>query len=59
MGDAVASVTTRARTIDADLSERPVTAALHAVAGALYEIGGPMFWAALIVLFLQAEFLID
>src|SRR5215216_4108890 len=38
-----------------DPDEHPAIAELHDIAGRLVEIIGPMFWAALIALFLWAE----
>ena len=38
-----------------DPGEHPAIAELHDIAGRLVEIIGPMFWAALIALFLWAE----
>ena len=43
------------RVREVDFSDQPVIAGLYAVSGVLMEILGPMFWAALIVLFIQAE----
>jgi len=43
------------RTGENDTSEFPGFALLHAIAGGLMDLLGPMFWAALIVLWLQAE----
>ena len=43
------------RVREVDFSDRPVIALLYAVSGVLMEVLGPMFWAALIVLFVQAE----
>jgi hypothetical protein len=45
--------TSRAREVD--FSDRPVIALLYTISGVLLESLGPMFWAALIVLFTQAE----
>jgi hypothetical protein len=43
----------------ADLAflDRPAIATLYAISGVLLDLLGPMLWAALIVLLLQAEFL--
>jgi len=38
-----------------DFSDQPVVAVLYQISGVLMEILGPMFWAALIALFIQAE----
>jgi hypothetical protein len=38
-----------------DLSDQPTVALIYGVFAALMEMLGPMFWAALIVLFIQAE----
>jgi hypothetical protein len=38
-----------------DFADRPVVARLNAIAGAMMELLGPMFWAALVVLLVQAE----
>lgn len=43
------------RVREVDFSDQPVIALLYAVSGVVMEILGPMFWAALIVLFSQAE----
>jgi hypothetical protein len=40
---------------EVDLTDQPAVALLHAVAGAAVELLGPMFWAALIVLFIRVE----
>jgi len=39
-----------------DLSERPAMAALHQFCGEVMLFAGPMLWAALILLFVKAEF---
>lgn len=39
-----------------DFPERGVLAGVYAVSGAVVDILGPMFWAALFVLFVEAEF---
>ena len=38
-----------------NLADDPVIALLYDISGVLMELLGPMFWAALIVLFIQAE----
>jgi len=38
-----------------DFTDHPFIALLYDISGALMELLGPMFWAALIVLFIQAE----
>ena len=38
-----------------DVIDCPGIATLYAISGALLDLLGPMFWAALIVLFIQAE----
>ena len=38
-----------------DFSDQPVIALIYGISGALMEMIGLMFWAALIVLFIQAE----
>jgi hypothetical protein len=43
------------RAREVDLTAHPAIALLYAVVGAAVELLGPMFWAALIVLFVQAE----
>jgi len=43
------------RVREVDFADQPVIAVLYAVSGVLMEILGPMFWAALIALFIQAE----
>jgi hypothetical protein len=40
---------------DDDFADQPGIALLYAVTGNLMELLGPIFWAALTVLFLQAE----
>jgi hypothetical protein len=39
-----------------DLVEEPAAAIAHLLAGGLYEILGPFFWAALVAGFVFAEF---
>lgn len=43
------------RVCEVDFSDQPVIALIYEISGVLMEILGPMFWAALIVLFIQAE----
>lgn len=43
------------RNWDVDVTDDPVIALLYAVTGRLMELLGPAFWAALVVLLLQAE----
>jgi len=38
-----------------DFTDQPTVAALYSISGVLMDLLGPMFWAALIVLFLQVE----
>ena len=40
-----------------DFVDQPLIAVLYIISAALVEFFGPMFWAALIMLFIQAEFL--
>ena len=40
-----------------DFADQPLIAVLYIISAALVEFFGPMFWAALIMLFIQAEFL--
>ena len=40
-----------------DLADRPGIALLYALSGAVIEFVGPVFWATLIVLLIQAELL--
>jgi hypothetical protein len=40
-----------------DVADQPLLAVLHTISAALVEFFGPMFWAALIVLLIQAELL--
>jgi|HubBroStandDraft_6_1064221.scaffolds.fasta_scaffold3116530_1 hypothetical protein len=40
-----------------DLAKQPIVELLYAVTGEMMELLGPMFWAALIILYVQAEFL--
>ena len=39
-----------------DFIDRPGIGTLYAISGVLLDLIGPMFWAALIVLFIQAQF---
>jgi hypothetical protein len=39
-----------------DLIDRPGIATLYAISGVLLDLLGPMFWAALIVLSIEAQF---
>jgi hypothetical protein len=39
--------------VDLDFTDRPGIAALYAISGVLLDLLGPMFWAALIVLFIR------
>ena len=43
------------RVREVDFSEQPVIAVIYEISRVLMEMLGPMFWAALIVLFTQAE----
>jgi hypothetical protein len=43
------------RPVKVDLHGRPMLAMLYALSGIAIDLFGPMFWAALIVLFVQAE----
>ena len=40
-----------------DFADQPLIIVLYTMSAALIEFFGPMFWAVLIVLFIQAEFL--
>jgi hypothetical protein len=40
-----------------DFADQPLIAVPYTISAALVEFFGPMFWAALIVLFIQAELL--
>lgn len=40
-----------------DFADQPLIAVPYTISAALVEFFGPMFWAVLIVLFIQAEFL--
>jgi hypothetical protein len=40
-----------------DFADQPLIAVLYMISAALVEFFGPTFWAVLIVLFIQAEFL--
>lgn len=46
-------LTNRLRQVDC--SDQPAIALLYAISGVLMEILGPVFWAALVVLSIQAE----
>jgi hypothetical protein len=39
-----------------DFSAQPAISLLHEVSGLLMEVLGPMFWATLVLLFVQEEF---
>ena len=41
--------------IDLDFTGRPVVAAIYTISGLLMRILGPVYWAAVIVLFVYAE----
>jgi hypothetical protein len=41
--------------INIDLTGRPVIAAIYVVSGVILNVLGPLFWAAVTVLFLYAE----
>jgi hypothetical protein len=43
------------RVFENGLADQPLIAVLYAVTGCLMELLGPAFWAALVVLFVQAE----
>jgi hypothetical protein len=43
------------RAYDGDVTDHPEIAALYAITGGLMELVGPVFWAALIVLWVRAE----
>jgi hypothetical protein len=45
------------RSWNSDFPDQPEIAVLYAITGWLMELLGPIFWAALIVLFVQAELL--
>lgn len=55
LADSDPSATFRSRIGDYDFAGRPVVARLNVVAGAMMELLGPMFWAALVMLLIQAE----
>jgi hypothetical protein len=40
---------------NSDFTDQPEIAVLYAITGCLMELLGPAFWAALVVLFVQAE----
>jgi hypothetical protein len=42
-----------------DIAEPPVIAAINDIAAALVELLGPIFWAALISLYINAVFWVD
>ena len=46
---------TTQRSGEIDFADQPAIAVLYIIAGGLMEFFGPIFWAALIVLFVQAE----
>ena len=53
--DGYASIAFGAQPVDVGFADRPVVALLYAVTGRLMELLGPIFWAALIILFVRAE----
>ena len=55
VGDGEPSAAFGARVSEFDFADRPGMAALYAVTGGLMELLGPVFWAALVVLLVQAE----
>lgn len=54
LADRDPSATFRSRIGDYDFADRPVVARLNTVAGAMMELLGPLFWAALMVLLVHA-----
>ena len=55
LADEESSAVFGSRAWNSDFTDEPEIALLYAVTGSLMELLGPMFWAALIVLLLQAE----
>jgi hypothetical protein len=53
--DGEPSVPFGSRVGDGGLAGGPLVAVLYAITGSLMELLGPIFWAALIVFFVQAE----
>jgi hypothetical protein len=45
--------------VSIDLAGRPVIAFLYTIGGCLMDLFGPMFWAALIVGFIDAEIFLN
>lgn len=43
------------RALETDLAAQPVIALLYQFSGAIMELLGPMFWAALILFFIEIE----
>jgi len=55
LADADPSGVLDARVRIREVANRPVIAVLYALSGGLMELFGPIFWATLIVLFIEAE----
>jgi hypothetical protein len=53
--DGEPSVLYASRVFENGLADQPLIAVLYAVTGCLMELLGPAFWAALVILFVQAE----
>jgi hypothetical protein len=45
--------------VSVDFADQPVIAFLYAIGGCLMDLFGPMFWAVLIVGFLNAEIFLN
>jgi hypothetical protein len=55
LADGEPSAAFGARVSEFDFDDQPGITLLYAVTGRLMEMAGPMFWAALAVLFIRAE----
>ena len=55
LADGEPSVVFRSRAWSSDFTDQPEIALLYAVTGSLMELLGPIFWAALVALLIQAE----
>jgi hypothetical protein len=57
LADGEASATFGLPAWNSDFTDQPKIALLYAITGSLMELLGPVFWAALIVLWVRAELL--
>jgi hypothetical protein len=56
LADGEPSATFGSLSWNSDFTDQRLIAVLYAITGCLMELLGPAFWAALVVLFVQAEF---